>query len=119
MYPSYVFSSHFWSKEQKPKFYGQFLIKRLRYNLPVYRFIQKKLLSLPKDDPNTELFKSILGRVGSGHHPTAAEILAVSALFTAAPLSLEALPLSHLVCTRRHIVSRMFYILSIYICDEL
>ncbi|EDS25642.1 ANON-66Db protein [Culex quinquefasciatus] len=97
MYPRTFLTSHFWSIQQKGDFAQQELKQRLQYNRRVFRCMQAKLDSMRKTkDPQFDKCSYILGLLGSGLHPTSAEILDVKDLFTRAPFGLRHLSSVHL-----------------------
>lgn len=97
MFPRHFLCSHFWSIQQKFDFYIDLLRRRLRYNLPVFRFMQSKLNNLKENPELFDKFKNMLGRLGSGLHPTSQDILSIKEIFTKSPFSLESMPSNHLV----------------------
>lgn len=97
MFPRQVLCTHFWTIEQRQKFSAQNLGQRLRHNLQVFRFMQSKAEQLKSDDSLAEPLRTMLGKLGSGLHPTTEEILALNDIFTKAPLGLDSLPYNHLV----------------------
>lgn len=99
-FPRQLLTSHFWSIQQRFEFNRLNLEERLRYNLRVFRFMQAQLHKL-KNDENYEALKMILGMLGSGLHPTPAEILAVKEIFSKKPYELYSLPRSNLVIERK------------------
>lgn len=102
MFPRQVLCTHFWTNEQRQKFSAQILGHRLRYNLPVFRYMQSKAEQLKSDEePLAEPLRTMLGKLGSGLHPTTDEILALNDLFTKAPFGLDSLPYAHLVSVRK------------------
>lgn len=97
MYPRTFLTSHFWSIQQKVDFAQLDLKQRLQYNRRVFRCMQAKLDAMRKSkDPQFGKVSYILGLLGSGLHPTAAEILDVKDLFTRAPFGLRHLSSVHL-----------------------
>lgn len=96
MFPRQLLSSHFWSIQQRFEFYVNILEQRLRYNLPVFRYLQAKLSTI-KLQKDYDRLKHILGLLGSGLHPSSEEVIAVRDIFEKAPYDLFSLPRSHLV----------------------
>lgn len=97
MFPRHVLCTHFWTIEQRQTFSAQILGHRLRHNLQVFRFMQSKAEQLKSDEPLAEPLRTMLGKLGSGLHPTTDEIFAVNDIFTKSPLGLDSLPYNHLV----------------------
>lgn len=98
MYPRKLLTHHFWTIQQRSEYAVINLRDRLLYNRNVFRFLQSKLSQI-KNDPNYEQWREALGKIGSGVHPTADEIIAVKGLFAEPPYSTRALSYSHIVCT--------------------
>lgn len=96
MYPRYFLTSHFWTLQQKSEFAVMNLRDRLSHNRPVFRAIQSKLSSL-KNDRHYDQWAEILGKLGSGVHPTVDEILSVKELFAEAPYKTSSLNYAHIV----------------------
>lgn len=97
MYPRYFLSSHFWSIEQKHKFYEEIVRYRLSHNLRVFRFMQSRLDQLKENPEQFKKMRHILGLLGSGLHPTSQQILDIKDVFTKGPYSIDSLPRHHLV----------------------
>lgn len=96
MYPRYFLTHHFWTLQQRSEFAVMNLRDRLAHNRPVFRSLQSKLPTL-KNDPHYEQWRNILGKLGSGVHPTAEEIISVKDLFTEAPYNTRSLSYTHIV----------------------
>lgn len=96
MYPRQCLTSHFWTLQQRSEFSVMNLRDRLAYNRPVFRNLQNKLETL-RNDRHYEQWRSILGKLGSGVHPTVDEILSVKDLFSERPYKTGALPYTHIV----------------------
>lgn len=94
--PRSLLCSHFWSIQQKLEFSTQDLTDRLKNNKPVFRALQAKLDSIP-DGELKEKWKTILGSLGSGVHPTPEDILACQELFVKTPYELSSLTYAHAV----------------------
>lgn len=101
MFPKHLLSPHFWSMQQRYQFSTDMLQDRLRYQRHVFRFMQSKLDSLRDDDrTNFEKMRHVLGRLGSGQHPTVDEIKGLDQILTESDYSFQSLPHYHLVCIR-------------------
>lgn len=96
MYPRYFLTHHFWTLQQRSEFAVMNLRDRLQHNRPVFRALQDKLPSL-KNDRHYEQWSEILGKLGSGVHPTAEEIIAVKDLFVETPYKTSSLSYAHIV----------------------
>lgn len=96
MYPRYFLTHHFWTLQQRSEFAVMNLRDRLSHNLPVFRALQSKLSSL-KNDRHYDQWDEILGKLGSGVHPTANEIISVKDLFSEAPYKTTSLNYTHIV----------------------
>lgn len=96
MYPRQCLTSHFWTLQQRSEFSVMNLRDRLAYNRQVFRNLQNKLETL-RNDRHYEQWRSILGKLGSGVHPTVDEILSVKDLFSERPYKTGALPYTHIV----------------------
>lgn len=109
MFPRHVLCTHFWTIEQRQKFSAQALGHRLHHNLQVFRFMQSKAEQLKSDVPLAQPLRTMLGKLGSGHHPTTEEIFALDDIFTKSPFGLDSLPYNHLVI----IAAIMFRFISV------
>lgn len=96
MYPRYFLTHHFWTLQQRSEFAVMNLCDRLMYSRPVLRSLQGKLSSL-KNDRHYEQWRSMLGKLGSGVHPTVDEIIGVKALFAETPYKTKSLSYAHTV----------------------
>lgn len=96
MYPRYFLTHHFWTLQQRSEFAVINLRDRLLYNRNVFRDLQSKLEQVKNDD-QYEQWSSILGKLGSGLHPTIDEILSVEKLFTEPPYNTKSLNYTHVV----------------------
>lgn len=95
-YPRYFLTHHFWTLQQRSEFAVMNLRDRLGYNRLVFRDLQNKLSTL-KNDRHYEEWREILGKLGSGLHPTADEILCVKELFSEPPYKTASLSYAHIV----------------------
>lgn len=100
MFPRHVLCTHFWTIEQRQRFSAQDLGHRLRHNLQVFRFMQTKAEQLKSDEPLAGPLRTMLGKLGSGLHPTTEEIFEINDIFTKTPFGLDSLPYNHLVRSR-------------------
>lgn len=96
MYPRQCLTSHFWTLQQRSEFAVMNLRDRLSHNRPVFRNLQNKLETL-KNDRHYEQWKTILGKLGSGVHPSVEEIIAVKDLFAETPYKTGSLSYTHIV----------------------
>lgn len=96
MYPRYFLTHHFWTLQQRSEFAVMNLRDRLTHNRPVFRSLQSKLPTL-KNDPRYEEWRAVLGKLGSGVHPTTEEIISVKDLFAEAPYKTSYLSYTHVV----------------------
>lgn len=96
MYPRYFLTHHFWTLQQRIEFAVMNLRDRLVHNRPVFRSLQSKLSSL-KNDRHYEQWNEILGKIGSGVHPTVSEIISIKDLFKEAPYKTNSLSYAHIV----------------------
>ncbi|XP_025016555.1 LETM1 domain-containing protein 1 [Tetranychus urticae] len=101
-FPKQLLSQHFWSKEIRFNYQLEKTKKRLKHNRPIFRYLQFKLSSIPKQLSNSpdidfkEQCKLIYDKLGSGTHPTVEELLKVSPVFDQQPYGLLHLSKSHL-----------------------
>lgn len=95
-YPRKLLTHHFWTLQQRSEFAVINLRDRVMHNRPVFRYLQSKLPQL-KNDPHYEPWRELLGKLGSGVHPSTKEILAVKTLFSETPYHTRALPYTHIV----------------------
>ncbi|XP_032527737.1 LETM1 domain-containing protein 1 [Danaus plexippus] len=93
--PKTLLCSHFWSIQQRAEFSVQDLKDRLKHNKPVFRSLQAKVDTLPVGEL-TERWKHVLGRLGSGVHPTVQEVISCKELFSREPYNLSSLSYSHM-----------------------
>jgi LETM1-like protein len=96
MYPRTFLTSHFWSIQQRVEFQELFLKERTAYNKKIFRKLQENL-DATENFPSHNEFNYVLGLLGSGHHPSASEILAVKDIFLHKPYKIDSLSGSHLV----------------------
>lgn len=97
MFPKQFLSPHFWSIQQRFQFSTDMLQTRLYSQLPVLRFMQNRLEQVRSDDVSFVRMRHVLGRLGAGQHPTVDEVLALKAMLSRPPYSLESLPQNVLV----------------------
>lgn len=96
MYPRRLLSHQFWTLQQRCEFPVLELQDRLSYNLKVLRFLQSKLTQV-KNVPNYEHLRDIFGKLGSGLHPSAEEIIRVKDMFAETPYKTKSLSRQHIV----------------------
>lgn len=96
MYPRYFLTHHFWTLQQRSEFAVINLRDRLLHNRIVFRHLQSNLKQV-KNDPHYDQWKCILGKLGSGVHPTVDEIIDVKKLFSEPPYKTSALTYAHIV----------------------
>lgn len=96
MYPRYFLTHHFWTLQQRSEFAVMDLRDRLLYNRNVFRHLQSDLRQV-KNDEHYEQWKIILGKLGSGLHPTVQEIISVQKLFSEPPYKTTSLSYTHIV----------------------
>lgn len=96
MYPRYFLTHHFWTLQQRSEFAVLNLRDRLSYNRLVLRHLQSSMSTL-KNDRHYEQWRDILGKLGSGVHPTADDIIGVKDLFSEAPYKTKSLSYTHVV----------------------
>lgn len=95
-YPRYFLTHHFWTLQQRSEFAVMNLRDRLTYNRFVFRDLQSKLSTL-KNDRHYEQWRDILGKLGSGLHPTTDDIINVRELFSEPPYKSGSLSYAHIV----------------------
>lgn len=83
--------------QQRSEFAVMNLRDRLGYNRDILRDLQSKLSTL-KNDRHYEQWRDILGKLGSGQHPTADDIISVKELFSEPPYKTSSLSYAHIVC---------------------
>lgn len=96
MYPRYFLTHHFWTLQQRSEFAVMDLRDRLLYNRNVFRHLQSNLEQV-KNDEQYEQWKIILGKLGSGLHPTFKEIISVEKLFSEPPYKTSSLSYTQIV----------------------
>lgn len=96
MYPRHFLTHHFWTLQQRSEFAVLNLRDRLSHNRPLLRHLQSSMSTL-KNDRHYEQWRDILGKLGSGRHPTADEIIGVKELFSEAPYKTRSLSYTHVV----------------------
>lgn len=101
MFPKQFLSPHFWSIQQRFQFTTEMLQSRLYHQLPVLRFLQDRLKQLRTDEESYLRMRHVLGRLGSGQHATVDDVLAMTAILSRAPYSIESLPQHVLVSAEK------------------
>lgn len=96
MYPRHFLTRHFWTLQQRSEFAVMNLRDRLNYNRAVLRHLQSSMSTL-KNDRHYEQWRDILGKLGSGHHPTVGDIINVEELFAEPPYKTKSLGYTHVV----------------------
>lgn len=96
MYPRHFLTHHFWTLQQRSEFAVMNLRDRLNYNRAVLRHLQSSMSTL-KNDRHYEQWRDILGKLGSGHHPTVGDIINVEELFAEPPYKTKSLGYTHVV----------------------
>lgn len=96
MYPRHFLTQHFWTLQQRSEFAVMNLRDRLAYNRSVFRKLQNKLETL-KNDRHYDQWAEILGKLGSGVHPTTQEIINIKGLFAEPPYKTTSLSYPHVV----------------------
>lgn len=87
-FPRQLLTKHFWTIQQRAEFNVLNLRGRLTSNRPVFRHLQSKLYKVPNNAYLRDKWGRILGLLGSGQHPTVAEILECKELFLGRPYHL-------------------------------
>lgn len=96
MYPRFFLTRHFWTLQQRSEYAVMNLKDRLTHNRPIFRGLQSKLSTL-QNDRHYNQWSKILGKLGSGQHPTAQEIVNVKELFVGPPYDTKSLYYAHVV----------------------
>lgn len=96
MYPRHFLTHHFWTLQQRSEFAVMNLRDRLMHNRPVLRHLQSNMSTL-KNDRHYERWRDILGKLGSGLHPTVEDIVRVEELFSEPPYKTKSLSYTHVV----------------------
>lgn len=96
MYPRHFLTHHFWTLQQRSEFAVINLRDRLVYNRPVLRHLQSNMSTL-KNDRHYERWRDILGKLGSGLHPSVEDIIRVNELFAEPPYKMKSLGYTHIV----------------------
>lgn len=107
MYPRLLLTSHFWTLQQRNEFAIIILRNRLEYNRSVLRLLQAKKKQIKNDDLYDK-WQQVLGQLGSGLHPSTAEVLAIKDLFQRPPYNTKSLGSIHIVSIHFDIF-RIFY----------
>lgn len=113
MYPRYLLTHHFWTLQQRSEFAVMDLRDRLLHNRSVFRHLQSDLKQV-KNDEQYEQWKSILGNLGSGQHPTIEEIISVQKLFSEPPYKTTSLNYTHVVRVRFVRFANIFQIIELF-----
>lgn len=109
MYPRHFLTHHFWTLQQRSEFAVINLRDRLMHSRPVLRHLQSNMASL-KNDRHYERWRDILGKLGSGLHPTVEDILRVEPLFAEPPYKRQSLSYTHMVSKQQSIHSYSVHI---------
>lgn len=96
MYPRHLLTHHFWTPQQRIDFAVMNIRDRISHNRSIFRLLQGKLSQI-KNDVNYPLWENILGKLGSGVHPTVDEILNIKSLFAEVPYKTSSLSYVHIV----------------------
>lgn len=91
------------------------MMRRLQCNKPVLRCLQAKLKSLERHHKYEE-FRTILGQLGSGTHPSAEDLIAVKDIFAEGPYSLLGMTRKHVVCNAPTWKNTVFLLLYLLPC---
>ncbi|KAK8774036.1 hypothetical protein V5799_011430 [Amblyomma americanum] len=97
LFPRQLLTWQFWSLEQRVDYSVAAQKKKVYSFRSVFRHLQSKV-------PQGEQGETLLGvfhKLGSGTHPTVAEVLAIKQYFSTKPLSLSSLSRNHLVALCR------------------
>lgn len=111
MYPRYFLTHHFWTLQQRSEFAVMDLRDRLLHNRSIFRQLQSHLKQV-KNDEHYDRWKQILGKLGSGLHPTVEEIISVEKLFSEPPYKTTSLSYTHVVNWNLVLVFFFFLFLS-------
>ena len=99
-FPRYLLSSHYWTPEQRTTFMWEDHVSRMRYYTAVYhRLLEKHSLIYLYE--HRMLFHQIFRLLGSGHHPSVAQLVHLKSYFSSSS-SLYGLP----NLTSNHLVGR-------------
>ncbi|KAJ8670651.1 hypothetical protein QAD02_001910 [Eretmocerus hayati] len=93
-FPHLLLTSHYWSIEDKLKFMLKEHKKKLLYNKPLFRCLQKQVSSVKDARLKGEL-QNVVACLGSGTHPTVNSILSCKVLFSGPPYSLSCIKRRH------------------------
>ncbi|XP_072399760.1 LETM1 domain-containing protein 1 isoform X2 [Diabrotica undecimpunctata] len=96
MFPRYLLCSHFWNLKQKSEYQILSLKDRLTHNRPIFRHLQSQMYFL-KPHCLYKSWKEVVGKIGSGVHPTVGEIAKCKELFMTEPYHLLYLSSNHIV----------------------
>uniref|UniRef100_L7M5L5 Putative receptor ccr1 n=1 Tax=Rhipicephalus pulchellus TaxID=72859 RepID=L7M5L5_RHIPC len=97
LFPRRLLTWQFWSLEQRIDFSVELHKKKVQNYRSVFRHLQA---NVPKGEEGKKLL-SVFHKLGSGTHPTVAEILDIKQYFSSKPLSLSSLSRNHLVALCR------------------
>lgn len=115
MYPRYFLTHHFWTLQQRSEFAVMNLRDRLMHNRLVLRHLQSSMSTL-KNDRHYERWRDILGKLGSGLHPTVEDIIRVEQLFSEPPYKIKSLGYTHVVSGDAFFSSSLFALtLTVYL----
>ncbi|XP_075545938.1 LETM1 domain-containing protein 1 isoform X2 [Dermacentor variabilis] len=97
LFPGHLLTWQFWSLEQRI----DFAVAQQKKKVHNYRYVFRHLqANVPKGEEGKQLL-SVFHKLGSGTHPTVAEILDIKQYFSSKPLSLSSLGRNHLVALCR------------------
>nr|XP_054930006.1 LETM1 domain-containing protein 1-like isoform X2 [Dermacentor andersoni] len=92
LFPGHLLTWQFWSLEQRI----DFAVAQQKKKVHNYRYVFRHLqTNVPKGEEGKPLL-SVFHKLGSGTHPTVAEILDIKQYFSSKPLSLSSLGRNHL-----------------------
>lgn len=89
--------------------------RRLQCNKPVLRCLQAKLKSLECHHKYEE-FRTVLGQLGSGTHPTAEDLIAIKDIFAEGPYSLLGMTRKHVVCNAATRKITLYLLVHLFSC---
>ncbi|XP_068207128.1 LETM1 domain-containing protein 1 isoform X2 [Palaemon carinicauda] len=93
-FPKHLLCHHFWDIKQRHDFALGALKKRLFNARPVFRSMQATLLSIEKKE-HQDRCRAVFYKLGSGIHPTPAEVIALLPLFQGQPFHLRRIRAMH------------------------
>uniref|UniRef100_A0A1B6C6Z9 Letm1 RBD domain-containing protein n=1 Tax=Clastoptera arizonana TaxID=38151 RepID=A0A1B6C6Z9_9HEMI len=103
MLPRQLLTSHFWSLQQRAEFALIEQKNRLKHFKPVFRSLQWPLEKLESHSCYV-CWEKIIRFLGSGLHPSTAEVIQCTSLFTAEPYGLNYMYSSHLITFNEYVV---------------